>query len=345
MMHRPTREGSSAADEAAYWFARMRAPGATRERDRFERWLAGDPARAIAYRACESMWDGVRDAAADEEILAMRREALALGPRPRRVRWEHFAALAATLVLFLVGGIVLLRDNRIAAPGDAAAIAQLREPNVYRTAVGQRSSLMLTDGSVVELNTASVIQVDFTEGRREVRLLRGQALFDVAHDSRRPFVVEAAGKRVTALGTRFDVRLESNEMRVTLIEGSVSVERADGSAAAQADPAPVRLRPGEQLIALADQPFVVQAANVEHAVSWQSGRVVFSDEPLAEVIEEINRYSERKVVLGDSSLAGLRVSGVFRTGSVDGFVSALDAAFPVEGRLDSSSNTIVLGWD
>ena len=130
-------------------------------------------------------------------------------------------------------------------------------------------------------------------------------------------------------------------MRVTLIEGRVSVEPVGDT------PHGVRatrtLVPGEQLVARADQPIVVLPADVRQAVSWRTGRLAFSDEPLGEVIEEINRYSNRKVVLADPSLAELRVSGAFRAGSVGSFATAMETAFPVSA--ESRGNEIVLSWE
>jgi len=105
------------------------------------------------------------------------------------------------------------------------------------------------------------------------------------------------------------------------------------------------LAPGQQLVARGDRPARVAQANVEQAVSWSTGRLIFNDEPLGEVVEEINRYSTRKILLEDSSLAGLRVSGVFQAGSMHSFVTALDAGFPIASRADEGRNAYVLSWD
>src|SRR5690606_30434116 len=132
------------------------------------------------------------------------------------------------------------------------------------------------------------------------------------------------------------------ETRVTLIEGRIEVRRVNGTVLFPVAPEARKLTAGEQLVALEKRPFVVRVADVEKAVSWREGRVIFSDEPLVQVIEEINRYSTRKVVLGDGDLGEMRVSGVFRPGSADRFVAALEIGFPVDAEGDRRRNVVVL---
>lgn len=270
----------------------------------------------------------------------MRREALAVETKPSFSTWRGAVALAAAVAVFMFTGIALLVANPPLTNSPPAIVAQAPQAKVLRTTVGERSAMTLADGSVVELNTDSVALVGYSAGRRAVRLLRGQALFEVASDPERPFVVEAAGKRVIALGTVFDVRLDAVKMQVTLIEGRVRVEPIGGGG----QPTAARiLHPGEQLIARAGEPLVVLAADVQQEVSWRTGRLVFSNEPLSEVVAEINRYSDRKVVLADAGLAELRVSGVFRVGSMPGFVAALDVGFPIAA--ENRPGEVVLHWE
>lgn len=334
---------SSVDEAAAFWFARLRSDRvAAGDRERFMRWLNADVAHAQAYARYQGLWNDVAGAAGDESMLDLRREALALAPARAGSSWQPLVAVAAMLAILLSAGLLLLTPRPIGDAVDPVAIAEAEPPRTLRTAVGQRSTVTLEDGSIVELNTDSLVEVRYSEGRRDLRLVRGQALFEVAHDRSRPFVVEAAGQRITALGTAFDVRLDGEEMRVTLIEGSVTVEGA--RPARSGHPAATRtLRPGEQFVAAADRPPVVLPIDVQQQVSWRTGRLIFSDEPLGEVIGELNRYSERKIVLADASLAELRVSGVFRAGAVGSFVSAMDAGFPVSA--ENRGDEVILRWE
>ncbi|MCS6624520.1 FecR family protein [Roseibacterium beibuensis] len=326
--------------EAAFWFARLRSDELGEEdRARFSRWLAADPAHVSAYADYQGLWSDLDDVAASGPILALRREALKAGERSRRAvrrRWIPLGAIAASIAVALVGGWMWTQAPALVPPASSGG------PATYSTEVGERSSITLADGSVVQLNTDSLLEVDYAEGRRGLKLLRGQALFEVAHDRNRPFVVQAGGQQITALGTAFDVHVEAGETRVTLIEGRIEVKRVNGTALFPVAPEARKLAAGEQLVALEERPFVVRPADVEKAVSWREGRVVFSDEPLVEVIEEINRYSTRKVVLGDGELGAMRVSGVFRPGSADRFVAALEIGFPVEAELDQRRDVVVL---
>lgn len=327
--------------EAAFWFARLRSDELGEEdRARFSRWLAADPAHVSAYADYQGLWSDLDDVAASGPILAMRREALKAAERPRRrprPRWVPLGAIAAGVAAALVGGWLLVQGPALAPQSVGSG-----GPSIYLTEVGERSSITLADGSVVQLNTDSRLEVEFTDGRRGLKLLRGQALFEVAHDRNRPFVVQAAGQQITALGTAFDVHVEAGETRVTLIEGRIEVKRVNGTALFPVVPEVRRLTAGEELVAIEARPFVVRVADVEKAVSWREGRVVFSDEPLAQVVEEINRYSTRKVVLGDGDLGAMRVSGVFRPGSADRFVAALEIGFPVEANVDERRDVVVL---
>ncbi|CAN7343026.1 FecR family protein [Brevundimonas sp. LjRoot202] len=326
--------------EAAFWFARLRSDELGEEdRVRFSRWLAADTAHVSAYADYQGLWSDLDEVAATGPILAMRREALKATRRPSRARprWVPMGAIAAGVAAVLVGGWILLQS-----PALVPQAASRSAPATYRTEVGERSSITLADGSVVQLNTDSVLEVNYIGERRDLRLLRGQALFEVAHDRNRPFVVEAGGQTITALGTAFDVRVGAGETRVTLVEGRIEVKRVNGTTLFPVAPEVRKLTAGEQLVAIEERPFVVRMADLEKAVSWREGRVVFSDEPLAEVIEEINRYSTRKVVLGDGDLGEMKVSGVFRPGSAERFVAALEIGFPVEAELDQRRNVVVL---
>ncbi len=342
-----TAEYETAMDkEAAFWFARLRSDDLGEEdRARFSRWLAADPAHVSAYADYQGLWSDFDEVAASAPILEMRREALRQAERPHRPRlrprFAPMAAIAAGIAVAL-GGVWMLSQGPTLAPALPSAEASRQGPATYLTEVGERSSITLADGSVVQLNTDSLLEVNYVEGRRDLKLLRGQALFEVAHDRSRPFVVQAGDQTITALGTAFDVHVEPHETKVTLIEGQIEVKRVNGTALFPVTPEARKLTAGEQLVAVRERPFLVRVADVEETVSWREGRVVFADEPLAEVLEEINRYSTRKVVLGDSDLAALRVSGVFRPGSADRFVAALEVGFPVKAELDARRDVVVL---
>lgn len=341
---------NSVEEQAAYWFARLRADNASKgDQRRFKAWLEESPEHAEAYALQEEVWTAMQDSAVDDEIMAMRQNALSVSAGANNNSWLKYGAFAASLLVMIVSIIMLNPFTSSNSSGDKSPIDQLAaaEPqssSIYRTAIGQRSTVNLPDGSVVELNTDSLIQVNFSEERRDLILLHGEALFDVAKDSNRPFVVEADGKLVTAIGTTFSVRRGDDEVRVTLIEGVVTVDQDDSASANSSAVGKKQLRPGQQLVALGDGPYQINMVDTAVATSWKDGRLIFDNEPLGMIVQEVNRYSSRKLVVGDPTLSDMRVSGIFQVGSVDSFAAALEASFPVKNSTRAGEDDIILYW-
>ena len=308
-----------------------------------EAWLAEDPRHRAAYAGARDACDAAARHAADPQMMELRAAALAATPDRGAPVWRMAAAVAVGAVLLGVGGgtvtaITAPAESRIG--GVAARLAPALPPGsaLYRTAVGERSTVVLPDGSVATLNTDSVLKVAYSDTERGVRLLRGQALFDVAKNKRVPFQVYAGERRITAVGTVFDVRLVGERVKVALVEGVVKVART----APQSSPAPnqqVTMTAGEVLEAPPAAAMVVRTADTGRATSWKDGVVVFDDLPLAEAVAEMNRYTHRPVALADPRIGAYRVSGVFRTGDPERFAEAMSEVFPleIEHRSDGSA--------
>jgi transmembrane sensor len=268
-----------------------------------------------------------------EDDLALRALAEeACSPRadvaPRR--WRVPAALAASLIVALV--VV-----RLSGMGE-----DLPPAEHFATSVLEQRDVTLADSSVVHLDVGSEIAVNMTEHGREITLTRGRAMFDVAKDWKRPFVVTAGGTRTTALGTKFQIEHGAESVVVVLTEGSVSVGPSNNESA---DPAALweeRLVPNEQL-SLEDGRATPVKTTVDTymATSWSRGRLIFRGTPLAEAIEEVNRYSTRKVRLADPSLAALTVGGNFIAGDSELILSAFAAALPLRS-VDAGAGEILL---
>lgn len=342
----------SVEEQAAYWFSVLSSENATQADERaFDLWRAESPAHGQAYERLTAAWDALGGVADDREILDLRRRALRMDAGTLRGRFRALAMFAAAAVLALVVGVALWQ-NLIPGVGDSAGISTLAgrgasgKPVVLETATGERSTVSLADGSTVELNTETKLRTHFTAERREIFLLNGQAVFEVAKDPARPFVVYAAGKRITAIGTQFDVRVHEEKIAVTLLEGRVTVDEARAGSEPSSSPgfSPIELQPGEQLLVSARSAPIVREADVARVTSWRYGRVEFENEALATAVDEINRYSVRKVVLADPELADLRISGSFRAGSVDNFVTALGKLYPIEAVPGRHPEEIRLVW-
>lgn len=324
-------------EAAATWFARRREGLGHREEDEFARWLESDPKHRSAYQAVTRTWELSGEAASHPSVCALRSEALTMRPKKSRV----MPALAASIALVVAAATAVQLspwNNDATGPELAASASQ---PRLLQTELGERTSVTLDDGSVVTLNTETRVQVDYRPDRRSLTLLAGQALFQVARDAGRPFVVTAGDRQVTALGTKFEVRLDRSRVRVALLEGKVDVRaipwtgKPSEPAVRAAIPATI-LRPGEQLVAVSGGPARVTAADVEQMTSWKEGRVRFDDTPLDEAVAEMNRYSRTKIVIVDPAISDIRVSGAFRTGQPGSFTSALSDLFPVEADRTAS---------
>jgi transmembrane sensor len=322
----------------------MRDPQlARKERRMFEAWFNADPRHRAAYMKVERAWSNAGEVASDPRVRELRRQALAQ-PKHRRARiWAAAAAVTA-----LVAGIALLgipgRGERI-----VAHLSELANPTidtrVVATELGQHSTVQLSDASVVTLDADSRIEVEYTRDLRRVRLVSGQAWFQVAKNVQRPFVVEAGGQRITALGTVFDVRLggPAASVQVTLVEGRVAVEAIESPLARLIGSPPHAsvLSPGDSLVVSNSRPVVTQRADVANIGSWRQGQLAFDDDSLASAIEEINRYSSRQIVLADPSLAALRVSGVFKAGHSESFIETVTGHYPIK-VLEQSEARVVL---
>jgi len=197
----------------------------------------------------------------------------------------------------------------------------------YRTQIGAITTVPLSDGSKVTLNTDSQIHVELSPTLRRVKLDQGEAFFEVSKDGARPFVVEIADKRVIAVGTQFSVRRENNDIRVLVTEGRVWIERrgtADKAAQTQlAAGSEARTSNTEVLI---DRP---APAQVEQLLSWRTGYIIFRDTALADAVADFNRYSARKIYIEDPAIAGIRIGGNFRSGDADAFLWLLQNGFPI----------------
>jgi transmembrane sensor len=331
---------------AAEWHDRMAESSVTAaDEARFAQWLSADPRHASAYRAMERMWSGMGEIGTEARILEFRREAL--GAVRERPVWTRRVAAAAAALVLMVGAAILANSwlNEPGVPRGKLIAGQKLDAGVFTTAVGERSTLTLSDGSSVVLDTQSRIDVAYSPDQRLVRLVSGQAWFQVAKNPQRPFVVDAGDRRITALGTAFDVRLLGSEksVQVTLVEGRVTVEAIQSPWARllRSPPAPSVLTPGDSLVIADAQPVITRRADVAKIGSWRQGQIVFSDETLASAIEEVNRYSHVQIVLADPSLAGLRVSGVFNAGHSQSFIETVTGHYPIVASHEGDGRVVL----
>lgn len=308
----PASRGEDADDtriqqEAAAWFARLntqRVDAATLEA--FRVWRKA-PGRRAAYAQVESVYSRSGELKLDPQIEALLQAALERHPLPAGPKRPALRVMIAGSAL--VVGLVVLGLVSVGLP----RFLPHSEREAYVTAVGEQRSLRLPDGSRMWLDTDTQVRVRMTPASRDIILLQGQAMFEVAHDGERPFRVGAGETSITALGTRFDVRRNDARVVVTLLEGEVEVRRGAAEA---------RLRPGEQITSTRSLGSPT-SVNLEIASSWTQGRLIFDATPLAEAVEEVNRYSTRKLSIQTQEATNDRISGAFDAGDIEAFAQAV----------------------
>jgi len=318
--------------EAAAWRVRLTEVGAETTSE-FECWLA-EPGSEDAWAQVAHSWDYLGEHASTPELVAARQAALGDAQRANSQRRppHNWRRVASSIAAALVVGVVLW-----------AGVRWLQGPDDYSTALGERRVLTLSDGSRVSLDSNSEVTVRYSKNARELQLLRGQARFDVAHDFERPFSVLAGEKKVIATGTAFNIDVGGPRVIVTLIEGHVVVVDMDkpvGGESTLLIPSPrrysVELKAGQQLAALPHESAEIAPANIQRATAWTSGQLMFDNEPLASVVARVNRYSNTPIVIDDPKVGALRISGVFNTGDVSGFVDVVTHYLPVRATADDS---------
>jgi transmembrane sensor len=263
-------------------------------------WCKADRLRALAGTPIESRPD------IEDQITTVEEET-----HGSYRRWG--TAIAASIALFMVS-IPAWRTMHPAAV-------------IYSTQVGGFQRLPLADGSRVELNTDSRLEVAFQKTQRRLVLVSGEAFFDVAHDRSRPFVVDAGPYTVTAVGTAFSVRRDNGGVSVIVSEGRVRVDRNNGSNTSPI----VFVTAGQRIDARPAAAIAVERTTpmgLEEALSWREGMLAFEEEPLANVAAEFNRYNRRQLIV-DPAVANVKVSGTFRANNVEGFTRLLDQGFDV----------------
>jgi transmembrane sensor len=294
--------------EAAQWVARLdNLPVSTKTLDEFFAWRRVDGHKA-AFAEVSGVWDATARLRTNPRMQALADEAYRNGPqrsRPKRRSGVAIAGLAAACV----AGIVAL------------GIGYWPVGETYSTRLGEQSVVALEDGSRIALDTDTRLRVHFTRDRRDVELEHGQAYFTVAHDTARPFVVDADAMGVRATGTQFDVKRTGEGVEVTLVEGKVEVTPASRPT--------TQLAAGQQLTLPDGGAPRVRRVDTASLTAWRQGRIVLDDATLGDAIAEINRYARKPVMLDAPELAGERIGGSFDTGDVDAFIAAVTAILPL----------------
>jgi len=289
-------------DQAAAWFDKKQFwPWGEAEEVAFNAWLAQSPAHEIAYWRFEAGWSRAERMAALNHPL-----------RPASA-WQNrkfLSGVARAAAVLVVLGLL----------GATFALPSRTQQATYTTPIGAHQTVHLADGSKIELNTDTRLKVSLGGANRQVTLEKGEAFFNIKHDAAHPFVVLAAGRKVTDLGTKFLLRLDGDKRLVmTLTEGRA---RLDATTSDQVH-RQATLEPGDVAIATDTALRLKKSAtrDVVRELGWREGKLIFDHTTLAEAVAQFNRYNTQKLRVDDPAIAARTVSGTFRTTNTSDFAS------------------------
>jgi len=304
-------------------------------RQAFDRWLRTSPEHVRAYLQMSALWEStgllVESTKIDMEALVQRalceHNVLSLPAKEVPPRFSPGATSPQPSVSPAWRAIAASLLFACAIAG-AMVWWQLMRTPMYETGAAEQRTVRLPDGSTVQLNARSRIELHFTQHERAIDLVEGEAMFSAAKDPGRPFIVRSDAADIRAVGTRFDVYRKSTGTIVTVVEGKVSIG-ADRPPAANEPASPVLLSAGQQAVATSQHTLHAYRTNVFAATAWTEGKLMFESAPLRDVVAELNRVGGRRLTIEDASLLDLHVSGVFPATDCAQLVSFLRERFGV----------------
>lgn len=314
-----------AEDSAIVWLAKLNSPDLTQaEQDAFFAWIEASPHHQAAYIKAEQLWqrgaalEGVREPAA----------------MPARVQpwwtlagWQGWAVACSCL---LVVGLMWF-----------AVASNQNHTSIYQTAIGEQQTLELDDGSVLILNTNSQITVHYSAHKRSVNLLSGEVFFDVAKDTQRPFNIETRFGLVRVLGTRFAVYESPTDAVVTVVSGRVALGRAAETSGEFVSSAVLQ---ADQRLSLRSAQAGQLAENLDAnaSLAWRKRQLIVNDQPLRELIADLNRYFPETIALADAGLGERKITAVIQLGNIQTTLQTVAHSLNLQAEFSSDASTVTL---
>lgn len=310
-------------NEGADWLAKLDSGNLSAgDRRGLKTWLSRDPEHVHTLKSLASIWS-------DMDFLLNEFPVTNKTYTPNKFSLSlHTKQISLTLVtifLWTIGLFMWMADQPVAT-----------ETSFYVTSVGMQQVEQFSDGSTVHLNTNSMIETEYSESSRIVRLLRGEVMFDVVHDPARPFIVYAGNREIRAIGTKFIVRLTSENIIVTVTDGQVHLskrtEKRNSTVSRKEQEVLVVSAREEVEISEFATPKLKEIQNNEliRRFSWVEGQLIFKNAELKQVIEEISRYIPDRIIIDDPDLSDVRISGRFEIGDTDALLEAIEMSFNIQ---------------
>ncbi|MDM3870683.1 FecR family protein [Porticoccus sp. W117] len=312
-------------EQASLWLARLDGEDTNHSLHReFEQWLQEDRRHRSVFKELSGVWSEMDILALFQPLLepdeSVQPSVEQTSPRTSKRAWFSMAAAATLLITAVILAYPLWQSQAA--------------PEMYATAIGEQTDVELSDGSKLSLNTNSVVEVSYNDNIRQLRLVRGEVFFDVAHQKSRPFVVRAGSGEVQAVGTAFVIQLDRSNVEVAVTEGRVKVTPLSPSGKPdRSSEKPLAYAEAGQIVVYDQSIHSIDTASAEtlqNLLSWRQGLLRFQGETLDDAISEFSRYSDIRVVVSDPDLRTLRIGGVFKTDDIESFLSVLDEGFDIK---------------
>ncbi|MDP2634795.1 MULTISPECIES: FecR domain-containing protein [unclassified Pseudoalteromonas] len=326
--------------QASRWISAMDRGLSDNEKEQFNKWVKQSKAHQDAVFDLAKLWDE----------LSVLNELSALFPHkqvPSKSTFAtaHYAMAASVIAVLLIATFMFAGLNYYSESSQD----QAKYSKIYRTKVGEQATYVLPDSTIVQLNTNSLLEVAYTQGRRQLILSRGEGRFNVAKDASRPFSVMAGDKSFTALGTIFnvqrnaasDLELVVTEGKVMITDPTVEVNAKDFIELQTASNETQQVKNIKASIVISGEKALIKESitkpikqlsidDVQRDLAWQQGMLIFNGEPLSEALQEVSRYTATRFELKDPALASLKVAGVFKAGDILGLLDSLQANLAIE---------------
>jgi len=339
------------------WFDKVKSGNLTPDEEiEFFAWLTKDPAHQAEFDFMATIWD-CTDVLESEPLPA--REAKDNRSEHRIIRFPMFKPMIGLVAAMLIVVIVWMLQTDVTSQ------------QMFRTVTGEQRTVYLKDGSIARLDAETVVSVDYTIDSRRIDLAEGRASFTVVHNPTRPFIVSVGNVFIRAVGTKFSVfKQKKGKVAVAVTEGQVKVTRQDPlplenkqsnstkmnppqskklvskklvSMKKKSQPPQQVLNAGQKIIIEETRKsYKVQKVETKHISGWENGRLFFHKTPLEDVLEEINRYLEKKIVIGDARLNDLRISIIFKIRDRKYFLETLKIAIPITSKASSTGQIVIL---
>lgn len=300
--------------QALKWFFLLQSEHCTdKDRRKFNRWFCKNEAHQTAYAHAERLWSETDRLKETPDIPGLREA------RQRRPKHQPAGILGWALFFLISSALMSIGWLEYSA-----------ETITYSTRLGEQRLISLADGSRINMNTATRLHVRISYLQRKITLDTGEAVFDVAHETWRPFVVHTDKLQIRDIGTRFNIHKQQDEISITVLEGAVEI---DG----------VRLDEGyQQHYSSRSDHAILRPVDTEQIAAWQRGRLIFRQTPLAAVTAELERYHPVHFIFTDPAIAHETLSGTFGTRDLPLFLSSLEKALPVRVKKLPDGQTLLI---